>query len=93
MDAATFWNTTPREFWRFIAGARAARRDRERHELGLAYLNAAWQRADKLPRWATVVKGITGDTVAKTKPLTPAESRAKMRRAFAHVGFITKGEA
>lgn len=86
---------TPREFWRFLAGARAARRDRERHELGVAYLNAAWERAKKLPRFETVVKGagLADGETAKRKPLTPAESREKMRRGFAHVGFVEKKEA
>lgn len=84
---------TPREFWRYLAGARAARRDRERHDLGMAYLNAAWQRAEKLPRFETVIKGlgVEGDKApAKRAPMTPAESREKMRRGFAHVGFIAK---
>lgn len=80
---------TPREFWRFIDGARKARKAEAERAVRLAWLNAAWQRADKLPSLDVVL----GIQPAQTKPgrakgLTPRAARAKMREAFAAFGVV-----
>ena len=86
---SAFWRMTPREFWRTVGGLRRARRDQERLELGHAYLNAAWQRAERLPRWETVVKGVDAKA-GRAEPMTPAESRQRVRAAFGGFGVTVK---
>lgn len=86
---------TPREFWRYLKGARKAERNREAAEAATAWLGAAWARAEKLPSLSTVMARFdeAKSTNAKPRPMTAAESRSKMRTAFATWGVNDKGEA
>lgn len=86
---AAFWRMTPREFWRTVGGLRRARRDQERLELGHAYLNAVWQRAEKMPKWETVVKGVDAKP-GVAAPMSPAESRQRVRAALGGFGVTVK---
>lgn len=83
---------TPREFWRFIAGLRKKSRYEEIRAVQAAWFNAMWQRAEKMPRLDKVMRDLFPDGSKKAapppKPMTPAESRAKMRLAFAAHGVI-----
>lgn len=87
---------TPREFWRYLKGVRRADRNREAAAAATAWLGAAWSRADKLPSLSTVMARFDdakATNVAKARAMTPAESRSKMRSAFAAFGVKSQGEA
>lgn len=83
---------TPREFWRYLAGARKALELQERLSIQAAWYAAAWQRSEKMPSLAKALapfnKPAEQKQLTKAKPMTPAESRAKMRAAFATMGVI-----
>lgn len=96
VQPAAFWRMTPREFWAYIAGRRTAERFRAKLELRAMWLNAAWQRAEKLPSLKAALERQLGpepDAPKGRRRMTPAESRQRMRRAHAAWGFETKGEA
>lgn len=83
---------TPREFWRYVAGARKAIELQEKLSIQAAWFGAMWQRAEKMPTLAKALdpfgKPAKQKQLTKAKPMTPAESRAKMRAAFSTMGVI-----
>ena len=74
---AEFWEMTPAELIICVEGHVATHIETFKESVTTAYMNAAWQRAKKMPRLESVLRKIDGKVVKeKKKAQTPEEMMA-----------------